>query len=102
LAWSTSICAVLQVSILMVFIRRHISTPVDGNVLRSWGATSALTLVMSVIVGVVMNMMWVEDGVWLDSVYCLAACVASGAVAFFVGSYVMKMPELRWFFGRKS
>ena len=102
LAWSTSICAVLQVSILMVLIRRHIATPVDGNVLRSWGVTSALTLVMGALVGVVMKTMWLENGVWVDSVYCLAACVATGTIVFFVGSYVMKMPELRWFFGRKS
>ena len=102
LAWSTSICAVLQVSILMVLIRRHIATPVDGNVLRSWGATSILTLLMGAIVSVVMSLMWVQNGTWSSSMYCLSASVGSGVVAFFIGSYVMKMPELYWFFGRKS
>jgi putative peptidoglycan lipid II flippase len=102
LAWSTSICAVLQVSILMVLIRRHIATPVDGNVLRSWGSTSILTLLMGAIVSVVMSLTWVQNGTWSSSMYCLAASVGSGVVAFFVGSYVMKMPELHWFFGRKS
>jgi putative peptidoglycan lipid II flippase len=102
LAWSTAICAVLQVSILMVLIRRHISIPVDRAVLRSWGSTSVLTLIMGAIVTVAMNMMWVDGGTWWDSAYCLAACVASGAVTFFVGSYVMKMDELSWFFGRKT
>ena len=102
LAWSTSICAVLQVSILMVLIRRHIATPVDGDVLRSWGSTSILTLLMGAIVSVVMSLMWVQNGTWSSSMYCLAASVGSGVVAFFVGSYVMKMPELHWFFGRKS
>ncbi len=102
LAWSTAICAVLQVGILMMLIRRHLATPVDAAVLRSWGTTSVLTVVMGAGVGLVMNMMWTENGSWLDSLYCLGACVASGATIFFIGSYVMKMPELHWFFGRKT
>jgi len=102
LAWSTAICAVLQVSILMVLIRRHVAKPVDEAVVRSWLSTTVLTLIMGAVVAMVMNYMWVEDGEWLDSIYCLAACVASGSLTFLLGSVVMRMPELHWFMGRKT
>ena len=86
----------------MVLIRRHVATPVDGTVLRSWIFTSMLTLIMGIMVAVVMNAMWLEDGEWSDSVYCLAACVASGSITFLLGSIVLRMPEPYWFLGRKT
>ena len=86
----------------MVLIRRHVAKPVDEAVVRSWLSTTVLTLIMGAVVAIVMNYMWVEDGEWLDSIYCLAACVASGSLTFLLGSVVMRMPELHWFMGRKT
>lgn len=102
LAWSTAVCAVLQVSVLVVLIRPHVTNLVDAAVLKSWGLTSALTVTMGAIVAIVLNMLWTENGTWLDSVYCLVACVISGVTIFLMSSFALKMPELYWFFGRKA
>lgn len=102
LAWSTSICAVIQVSFLMVLIRRHVAITVDRSVLRSWIWTSVLTVVMSCVVAGVMHMLWKSGGEWTHSIYTLAACVGSGVIVFIFGSVVVKMPELHWFMGRSK
>ena len=68
----------------------------------NWGITSALNLTIWSIVAIVLNMLWTENGTWLDSVYCLVACVISGVTIFLMSSFALKMPELYWFFGRKA
>ena len=101
LAWSTAFCAVVQVSILMVLIRKHVHVTVDGAVLRSWFSTAMLTLVMSGCVAYVTYITWNQDGSWLQSCVTLCIAVGTGIAVMVVGSLLIRRPELYWVLGKQ-
>ncbi|MBT4529973.1 MAG: murein biosynthesis integral membrane protein MurJ [Phycisphaerae bacterium] len=100
LAWSTAICAVMNVSLLLVYIRPHVANPIDQEVIRSFVATSVLTIAMSIVVALVVSQLWKTGGDWNDSLLPLISSVAAGIVVFVLGSVLMKRPELHWAIGK--
>jgi len=101
LAWSTAICSVVQVSILLIFIRKHIPSTVDSEVLRSWLLTLVLTLLMSGVVAIVVNALWEPSTDWMTSCIALATAVLAGVIVVVIGSLLLKRPELHWVVGRQ-
>ncbi len=100
LAWSTAICGVIQVCILLVVIRKHVLVPVNSAVVRSWCSTAVLTLVMSGAVAFVVHQLWNPMGGWGHSSLVLAVAVGIGITTVVAGSVLLKKPELRWILGR--
>jgi len=101
LAWSTAICAVLQVSILLFLFRRYVPRLVDSAVLRSWIKTSLLTLLMGVCVGVFIEYFENESGGYMQALWTLLGALIIGTAFVSFGSYMLKMPELKWSIGRR-
>ncbi|MBC8309368.1 MAG: murein biosynthesis integral membrane protein MurJ [Planctomycetes bacterium] len=99
LAWSTAICAVIQVSVLMFLIRKHVSSPVDQTVVRSWCTTALLTFAMGGAVALVIQMWSPTAGVW-HSTIVLVLAVLVGVSFVGIGSFLLRKPELNWILGR--
>lgn len=102
LAWSTAICAVIQVGLLLICIRKHTDNVVDKQVIYSWLQTILVTLVMGGIVWYIMDKLWFEAGTWEDSLVTLCATVASGLITVLACSYFLKMRELWWALGKSK
>jgi putative peptidoglycan lipid II flippase len=100
LAWSTAICGVIQVCILLDVIRKHVLVPVNSAVVRSWCSTAVLTLVMSGAVAFVVHQLWNPMGGWGHSSLVLAVAIGIGITTVVAGSVLLKKPELRWILGR--
>ncbi len=99
LAWSTAICAIVQVLGLSLLSRRAGVDVVDGSVLRSWAKTFAATVAMGAAVVVVMGMS-AGSASWLDQVLLLACAVGVGMIVMFGIATVLHMPERWWAIGR--
>ena len=100
LAWSTAICSVIQVSLLLVLVGKHVNVPVSREVLRSWYSTAMLTLVMSAIVALVIDPFWIPTEGWFHSCLVLGASVLAGILVVGIGSIILRKPELHWILGR--
>jgi putative peptidoglycan lipid II flippase len=101
LAWSTACCAVVQVSILMMLIRKHVKVTVDRAVLRSWFSTAMLTIVMGSCVAYVTSVTWDSEGSWLQSFTTLCMTVGTGIFVMVLGSILIRRPELLWVLGKQ-
>jgi putative peptidoglycan lipid II flippase len=103
LAWSTAICAMLQVVIMMNLVRRHAARPVDHAVRMGWLRSVAVTALMIAAV-------WLADGLlrdasgealtWWWAILRLAALVIAGGGVVILASLALRMPELKWALGR--
>ena len=102
LAWSTAICAVVQVSFLLVLFRMYVPVLVDAEVLRSWVKTAVLTAYMGGLVMFLVQLLWDGSGDWSNAFYVLFGAVAAGILVICVGSKLLKMPELAWTIGRRA
>ncbi|MBU3729084.1 MAG: murein biosynthesis integral membrane protein MurJ [Phycisphaerales bacterium] len=101
LAWSTAICAILQVVALERLLARRLGRVVDADVRRSWLRTLAATLAMGAITGAVA--WWLPDqGSWWDMAGVLVALVTVGAATMLGAAWALRMPEMRWALGRQS
>jgi putative peptidoglycan lipid II flippase len=101
LAWSTAICGVIQVCVLLILFRRYIPILIDRNVLKSWFYTAMLTLVLGVSVGLLVQMTWDQASSWTDSLFVLFGAVVSGIAIMVLGAIALKRPELHWSIGRQ-
>ena len=101
LAWSTAFCAVVQVCILMVLIRKHVDVIVDRAVIQSWLSTAILTVVMGGVVAYVTQSIWDTSGDWLHTCWALFIAVGTGIVVMVAGSLLLKRPELYWMLGKQ-
>lgn len=101
LAWSTAICATLQVTLLLRHLRRHVDSPIGIATLPSMARTGFLSLVMIVVL-VVLMMVLPEGTSWLQQVQSLAVLVAAGSIVFAGGAALLRMPELKWAVGRRT
>ncbi len=100
LAWSTSLCSFLQVTLLIIALRRRLGVIVDRDVRRSWLIVLALSAVMGAAVWLVGRpLTGVEPG-WSASLLALAAMVFIGGLLFLLGSLALRRPELGWALGR--
>lgn len=101
LAWSTAVCAVIQVCFLLVCIRKHVSIAVDREVLRSWLYTLFLTIFMGGGVAFTMQWIWDPNASWLHSSIVLGISVFVGIFTMVIGSIVLRRPELFWAIGKQ-
>ena len=101
LAWSTAICGVIQVCVLLILFRRYIPILIDRNVLKSWFYTAMLTLILGVSVGLLVQMTWDQTSSWTDSLFVLFGAVVSGIAIMVLGAIALKRPELHWSIGRQ-
>ncbi|MBT4523969.1 MAG: hypothetical protein HOC21_03510, partial [Phycisphaerae bacterium] len=101
LAWSTAICGVIQVCILLALFRRHVPILIDRNVLKSWLYTAILTLILGVSVGLLVQMTWDQTSSWTYSLFVLVGAVVSGIAIMVLGAIALKRPELHWSIGRQ-
>ncbi len=99
LAWSTSICAFVQVIALMILLRGDV---MNANVVMSWFKTIALAAVMVVALLLLRPIMAEDEPTWMQSLMELFALVASGLAVVFLGSKLLHMDELRWALGARG
>ena len=102
LAWSTAICATVQVVILLSLARRHVDRLLDSNVIASWTRTLAVSLQMGIVVWTVAQLLPDRPLTWSWAIIQLALLVPAGAVVVLLGSLAMRMPELNWMLGRSG
>ncbi|MBC8421743.1 murein biosynthesis integral membrane protein MurJ [bacterium] len=100
LAWSTAICSVIQVCLLLSLFGKHVKKTVNADVIRSWGSTAFLTLVMSAVVAILVDFLWNPEEDWAHSCVVLATSVVAGMAVVGVGSVLLRKPELHWILGR--
>jgi len=101
LAWSTAICATLQVMFLLRHLRRHVDSPIGESTLPSMARTCLLSIIMIACLGLLM-MILPSGNSWLQQVQSLAVLVAVGSIVFAGGAALLKMPELKWALGRQT
>lgn len=101
LAWSTAICAMIQVVILTRLIAPHATRPVDGSVVRSWLVTALMTGVMGGIVFAA-DFFWPAVAGWSGQALKLAVLVAIGGAIIASASIALRRPELRWALGKSA
>ncbi len=102
LAWSTSLCSFVQVTLLLIALRRRTGTIVDRGVVRSWLIMLALSLVMGAAVWLIGRPLLGPEMSWSASLLALAAMVFTGGVIVLLGSAALRRPELGWALGRAS
>jgi len=113
LAWSTSVCATVQVMILLRLTRRYASHVVDRSVASSWLRTLAVTALMTGMVwGIALLFVSGDDSAgdggggdgatwsWSSSLVELCILVGAGGLVVVIGSWLARMPELGWAMGR--
>ena len=101
LAWSTSVCAVLQAALLMSFISKE-AKPFDGAVFLSWLKASVLTVVMSAVVAYLLQLEFFHTSSWEGSLQTLAIIVPAATLIYGCGALLLRMPEFKWALGLKS
>jgi putative peptidoglycan lipid II flippase len=100
LAWSTAICAVLQLAILARLLARRTGPFLDGEVRASILRTLAVTAAM--IVAVIAAGRFLPDGEgWTSQATRLAGLVGVGGLAVAASASALRMPELRWSLGKR-
>jgi len=110
LAWSTSICSMVQAALLLLVLRRHEVKPIARDVVFSWCRTIAATLVMAATVWVIASAMHGQESIestettsrFSLQLMTLCATVFAGGVMFIVASLALRMPELPWALGVRS
>jgi len=102
LAWSTAICAVIQVLLLLRAMRRHVSHAVDDEVWRSWRRSAVLCVVMAAALCPALFMFELDRIDPTTSAMILAVMVAVGAAIYLGGAWLTGTEELRWLFRRQA
>ncbi|MCZ6836089.1 MAG: murein biosynthesis integral membrane protein MurJ [Planctomycetota bacterium] len=102
LAWSTALCSVVQVLILITLIRKHCAALIDRDVLMSWGKTIICTLPMTGVVMLFATSFHGEAASWSISLGRLILLVGSGMALVVTTAIALGMPELRWAIGKQS
>jgi len=83
LAWSTALCAVIQVAVLLRLARRRIPGTSLGPVFSSGAKTLAITAVMAAAVVVVLRLM--PGGTWFEALLALVVATATGVLVVGLG-----------------
>src|SRR5690606_3654196 len=101
LAWSTAICAMLQVTILLRLVARHSPRPVERAVMTSWLMSAIMTSAMALGV-LAVNWLWPATSHWAGQAIRLSALVLCGGVIYALASLLLRRPELHWAIGRPA
>ncbi|MCC7205216.1 MAG: murein biosynthesis integral membrane protein MurJ [Phycisphaeraceae bacterium] len=102
LAWSTAICAFVQVYLMIRAMRKRHGTAVEPGVWSSWIRTGWTTGAMAVVL--TPATLYLDAGTltrW-ESALFLGALVGVGAGVFFAGSWLTGGQELRWLLRRDA
>lgn len=111
LAWSTALCAVIQMVLLARVIRHRLSARIDQPIVdRAVGISLLKTAALSVLMG---TAVWLfaravlpaggsEDRAWHEMLLVLAGCVLIGGGIYALGAGLLRMPELRWALGGRG
>ncbi len=100
LAWSTALCSVIQAMVLSRILSRRVPGIIDREVVRAWGRTLAISLVMGLAVFGVARFLPVSNqmgSIWIG----LSLKVAVALGVYFGVSRWLRVPEYSWFFQRK-
>jgi putative peptidoglycan lipid II flippase len=101
LAWSTAICAVVQLGLLLRGLSGAIGRLIDRDLVRSALQVVGLTLVMVVTVGV-LAIGAADPASWGGALASLVLAVVVGIVVIAGGARVLRMPELGWLLSRRA
>lgn len=100
LAWSTSVCAMMQCAILAAVLRRRSGVaPVDLPTARAFGGIAAAAAIMAAAVLALQHLLPAPDG-WAGHAAALGAASAVGCVSYAAAAGILKLPELRWLLRR--
>ena len=102
LAWSTAVCAVAQVVLLIIALRRYVEAPISAAVWRSWGRTALLTAVMAALL---LPISLLVDSARMDktnAALLLTLLVITGTAVFALGAMLCKADELTWLLRRRA
>ncbi|MCH7602257.1 MAG: murein biosynthesis integral membrane protein MurJ [Planctomycetes bacterium] len=102
LAWSTAFCAIVQVSLLLLVVRRHVPHLINREVLLSWGQTIIAALPMTGVVMLFASSFSQGPVGWAESLGRLVLLVGSGGIIVAITALSLRMPELSWALGRKK
>lgn len=100
LAASTSLCAILQVILLLRGMKRIAGTVLDARLFHSLSRIALVSLTMAAVLGVVAWLWPFEPGAWTQSLIHLAAFTAVGLTVYLGAAWVLKLEELRWILHR--
>jgi putative peptidoglycan lipid II flippase len=101
LAWSTAICAVIQVCLLAVLLRRRVERVVDRSVRKSWVGSAVITALMGGGVWLV-STFFGPAATWWAALLELAVLVGAGGAIVAIAALAFRMPELRWLMGGRG
>ncbi len=103
LAWSTAICAVVQVLILSWILSRRTGRLFDAELRRSLVTTLLLGgLVLVSCAGLHLGLgSLAEDESWLGQLIVLSVLVPGGGIPFFIVAWWLRVPELGWLLGHR-
>jgi len=111
LAWSTALCAVLQMLLLARVIRQRLSARINQPIIdRAVGIsllkTTALSMLMGAPVWLLARSVLAGGGAegrsWHEMLLLLSGCVLLGGAVFALGAVLLRMPELRWALGGRD
>ncbi len=102
LAWSTSICAMIQTAILLRLVRRYVPTPINADVRRGWMRSALLTLIMSAVLAPALHLVTLDSMSRTQVIAVLLGGTAVGGIIVLVGARLMGMAELRWLISRSA
>ncbi|MCC6909254.1 MAG: murein biosynthesis integral membrane protein MurJ [Phycisphaerales bacterium] len=98
LAASTSICAIMQVLLLVRGARPVADDALMGHLARIASATLVMTVVLAAL-----RTVWPSDsGDWWASLRELAAFTTAGVAAYLLAARLLKLEEWRWLVQRES
>lgn len=105
LAWSTSLCAMLQAVLLMTTPAMRSLNIVNRDVLRSWISTILTTALMAgAVAGTLLffdtDSAWGQS--WTGAIIRLLIVVNVGIGVFVLAALAQKRPELTWAIGRNT
>ncbi len=102
LAWSTALCAIWQMFLLIRAMRRYVKMPLDDAVLWSWFRTLVLSVIMGVVLYPLINMVDLLALSRTESAGLLCVLVAVGIGVYLAGAWVLKADELKWLLKRSA
>ncbi len=101
LAWSSGICAMLQVVLLLKAVRKYITDPIDAETWRGLRTTIWLTLAMTAAL-LPATLLWDATAIsGTESALQLGVLLPIGMAIVLIGAKLLKADEMRWLVKRK-
>lgn len=102
LAASTSLCAILQVVLLLRGMKQIAGTVLDASLMGTLSRTALVSLIMAAVLGVLAWLWAFEPASWTQSLIRLAAFTAIGLAVYLGVAWALKLEELRWILHRED